>query len=133
MEDNFNDFLKKGRHPHFFVANWKMTIFFFKYWRGPQFFCKNERHSHGISAHYINASYQIFKNIQDPIEQETRKVRQSVQKKEVELDSPTSKGKSQTNKDCDQNKVTNTKLSYECEYCDKRFSVSFTTINIFYL
>ena len=85
----------------------------------------------GISAHYINANYQIFKNIQDPIEQETRKVRQSVQKKEVELDSPTSKGKSQTNKDCDQNKVTNTKLSYECEYCDKRFSVSFTTINIF--
>ena len=91
-----------------------MTLIFWKYGRGPQFLCKNE-------------SYQLFNNIQDPIEQETRKVSQPVHKKEVELDSPTSKGKSQTDKDCDQNKVRNAKLSHECEYCDNRFSVSFTT------
>ena len=58
-----------------------MTLFFFKYGKGPQFACKNERQPYGVSAHYINANYQIFINIQDPIEQETRKVRQSVQKK----------------------------------------------------
>ena len=72
-------------------------------------------------------------NIQVPIEKESTTVRHH--KKQAKLDRE-SQEKSQTNKDCDQAKVTRVEMNLkektiECEYCDKTFSVSFTTINIY--